>query len=148
MGWGGTPFYMAPEVWHGNFSNKADLWSIGVILYEMLTYGKLPYTGKNAMLVCRQVTKDEPVDFTAITVRGGRKVCERLLDKNEDKRPDAEEAGREFSDWLNKAKGDMTLKPARESVAASRPSIVFRSQSSPVSLMGGGDDDEAARLTP
>ncbi|MEO0185503.1 MAG: UvrD-helicase domain-containing protein, partial [candidate division WOR-3 bacterium] len=33
----GTPIYMAPEVWSGKFSEKSDIWSIGVIFYELLT---------------------------------------------------------------------------------------------------------------
>ncbi|KPK73162.1 hypothetical protein AMJ87_02535 [candidate division WOR_3 bacterium SM23_60] len=38
----GTPIYMAPEVWSGNFNEKSDIWSIGTILYEMLT-GSPPF---------------------------------------------------------------------------------------------------------
>ncbi len=33
----GTPIYMAPEAWAGSYSEKSDIWSIGVILYELLT---------------------------------------------------------------------------------------------------------------
>jgi len=139
--WGGTPFYMAPEVWHGNFSCKADLWSIGVILYEMLTYGQLPYRGQNAMLVCRQVTKDEPVDLAPITSQSGRAVCGRLLDKDEDKRPDAEQARLEFAHWLDAAKDESLLKSVRASVQARRASIVFRTKSAPMSLVRCGDDE-------
>lgn len=38
----GTPIYMAPEAWSGNFTDKSDIWSIGAILYELLT-GVPPY---------------------------------------------------------------------------------------------------------
>lgn len=38
----GTPIYMAPEAWSGNFTEKSDIWSIGAILYELLT-GVPPY---------------------------------------------------------------------------------------------------------
>lgn len=43
----GTPLYMAPEIFDGKpYDIKADLWSIGCILYEMVT-GKLPFTASN-----------------------------------------------------------------------------------------------------
>ena len=38
----GTPYYMSPEMIKGNYSDKSDIWAIGVILYLMLT-DKFPF---------------------------------------------------------------------------------------------------------
>lgn len=41
----GTPLYTAPEILANNdFSNKCDVWSMGIVFYEML-HGKTPWTG-------------------------------------------------------------------------------------------------------
>jgi len=38
---------MAPEVLNGKrYNHKADVWSLGVIFFEMIT-GFMPFTGKN-----------------------------------------------------------------------------------------------------
>ena len=41
----GTPMYMSPEMIDGNGTYVSDIWSVGVIVYQMLT-GKLPFEGK------------------------------------------------------------------------------------------------------
>jgi calcium-dependent protein kinase len=42
----GTPHYMAPEVLNGKYGLECDMWSMGVIIYILLS-GYLPFTGDN-----------------------------------------------------------------------------------------------------
>ena len=40
----GTPMYMSPEMVEGNGTYVSDIWSVGVVVYQMVT-GKLPFDG-------------------------------------------------------------------------------------------------------
>ena len=46
----GTPLYMAPEVLNGSYGKEADMWSLGVLLYTLVS-GYMPFQGRgNAAL--------------------------------------------------------------------------------------------------
>lgn len=56
----GTPEYMAPEQWAGVTSPQSDLYSLGIVLYEMVT-GRKPYMADTpAAILIKQATEPLP----------------------------------------------------------------------------------------
>lgn len=56
----GTPFYMSPEQVSGQpVDGRSDLFSLGVILYELYT-GKKPFTGSNISAIFNSIMQDSP----------------------------------------------------------------------------------------
>ena len=76
----GTAAYMSPEQASGKpVDKRADIWSFGVVLYEMLS-GKQPFAGATVSDTLAAVLKTEP-DVTAITAEI-RPIVERCLRKD------------------------------------------------------------------
>lgn len=93
MGVRGSPLYMAPEVLSAQpYSSQADLYSLGVIIYECL-FGSAPYTAMNLDALTKEILSSEP-----IRVPRSKKLSEdcidlleRLLVKDQEKRMNFEE---------------------------------------------------------
>ena len=60
----GSAYYVAPEVIIGEYNEKCDIWSCGVIMYVLLT-GKPPYHGNNEMVIL-QMVRDCPLQITQL----------------------------------------------------------------------------------
>lgn len=57
----GTPAYMAPEQARCDTATTAsDIWSLGVILYELLTC-RMPFPGKDVDEIKQKVLRDDPI---------------------------------------------------------------------------------------
>ena len=55
------PYYISPEIIDRKYNAKCDIWSIGVIMYEML-FGKKPFTGNNYNEVINNI-KTKQINF-------------------------------------------------------------------------------------
>lgn len=85
----GTPQYMSPEQALGqNVDGRSDLFSAGVVLYQMAT-GQKPFTGNSVMGLMQNIIKEEPKppEHWRLDIPPGlRRVIKRCLAKQPDKR--------------------------------------------------------------
>lgn len=59
----GSPLYMAPEILrHECYDAKADLWSVGTILFEML-HGSPPFSGQNPLQLLKNIEEANQAGF-------------------------------------------------------------------------------------
>jgi len=76
----GTPSYMSPEQIMGKkVDNRADIFSLGVILYELAT-GQRPFSGENISTIMYKIVNEEPPHVTDIE-RSLPKEYENIIEK-------------------------------------------------------------------
>ena len=88
----GTAYFIAPETIKGEYDEKCDVWSIGVILYYILS-GKFPFTGNSNFEIFEKIQKSEPVFknlFKDIS-QNAIDFIKKCLIKNPNERPSAKE---------------------------------------------------------
>jgi len=107
----GTPAYMSPEQARAEKTDhRTDLWSLGVVLYEMLT-GRRPFVGLSNANVFRAILQDEPEPVGSLRGELAPEV-ERLVDKFLARHSDARCAtAKEALELLTSAREQQTLVP-------------------------------------
>ncbi|KAJ0604862.1 putative protein kinase CAMK-CDPK family [Helianthus annuus] len=92
-GLAGSPAYVAPEVLSGNYSEKVDVWSAGILLHALLV-GVLPFQGDSLEDVFEAIKTVELNFHTGVwesVSKPARDLLERILTRNADSRITADE---------------------------------------------------------
>lgn len=83
----GTPYYMSPEICENkDYSFKTDIWSLGVILYEMCQL-KLPFDGSSLPVLALKISRGEYPAINANYSKELKMLVKSLLQNNPSKRP-------------------------------------------------------------
>jgi len=109
---------MAPEVLSGNYTEKCDIWSCGVIMYILLS-GSPPFPGRDDREILRKVKVgkynfDDPV-WNSVSEEA-KSLIRKLMEPNQEKRLSAQQALEDpwFSKVMEKEEIDKPL--ARENL--------------------------------
>ena len=90
----GTNGYISPEIYLGkNYSFKTDIWSLGIILYELITHGILPFEQANVDNKTMEkkviyLYQEYPEEYFGKCSKALIILLDKMLDKNFEKRID------------------------------------------------------------
>lgn len=84
----GTPRWMAPEILESsNYTNKVDVYSYGIVLWEMLTED-IPFKGLTSIQIAIKITQENArPDFPSNTPRSLKFLIRKCWDRDPNKRP-------------------------------------------------------------
>jgi len=85
----GTPSYMSPEQVAGKrVDGRSDIFSLGVVLFELLT-GRKPFEGEDMTSLMYQIARERHLSVTAVNPKVPsvvEKIIDRALEKDSEKR--------------------------------------------------------------
>ena len=87
----GTPYYASPEVWKDHpYDNKSDIWSLGCVLYEMITL-KPPFRAPNMDQLYKKVISGEYNKIPSNYSEDLSNIVDYLLQVNSNNRPSCDD---------------------------------------------------------
>jgi len=87
----GTPYYISPEVCDNKpYGLKADVWALGVVLYELFAL-EPPFRAGNLVTLVLRIIGSEPKELPVMYGSEARDLVVRLLRKDPDARPTCDE---------------------------------------------------------
>ena len=87
----GTPYYLSPElITSAGYDGRADVWSIGIIIYELITFHR-PFHGENIAQLAMAVTRKQPKELPAEAPQDLVELTKRCLKKEKTTRPTSAE---------------------------------------------------------
>ncbi len=101
---GFTPAYAAPEAFDGKAYPATDIWSLGVILYEVIS-GTQPFIASSSTQIFKKILLEEPSHLSEVdklqTDPALIDLVHACLKKNPQDRPSASECVQTLSSWIN-----------------------------------------------
>ena len=87
----GTPYYLSPEIINNKpYNNKTDIWSLGVLLYQLVTL-RLPFEANNLPILSMRILKGKFKPIPTSFSKPLADLIDHLLKVNPKERPDMKE---------------------------------------------------------